>query len=68
LYWLRRAAHPDAGDHWAEVDARDDFVFRSLARIRPKSKSEAVAVLRYLIDEECMDRSETEAILMNLVG
>ena len=67
LYWLRHA-HPDAGDHWPEVQARDDFAFRSLARIRPRSKDEAVAVLRFLADKDYMDRPGVTAIIENLVG
>lgn len=58
----------DSGDHWHEVQAREDFAFRSLARIRPKSKDEAVSVLRYLATEEAMDREETGDILLNLIG
>ena len=41
---------------------------RSLARIRPKSKPEAIAVFRYLVDCERLDDSENESILMNLIG
>lgn len=67
LYWLRCAASQGSGDHWPEAQARDDFVFRSLARIRARTKEEAVAVLRYLADDY-MDQEETNAILMNLIG
>ena len=68
LYWLRSASVQHAGDHWPECQARDDFVFRSLARIRAKSKAEAIAVFRYLADGERMDNDETESILLNLIG
>lgn len=51
-----------------EGAARDWFVFGMLAEIRPRTKEEAVAVLRYLGEEERMDMQETNAILMNLVG
>lgn len=67
LYWLRSAADKDAGDHHAEVQARDDFIFRTMARIRPKTKQEAIAVFHYMADDH-MDMPETEAILLNLIG
>ncbi len=38
-----------------------------LAEIRPRNKTESIAVLRYLA-EEYMDRKETDAILLNLIG
>lgn len=66
LYWLRNAN--DGGDPAREAYARECFIFRSLARIRPKSKAEAVAVFRYLVDSERMDDNETESILLNLIG
>jgi hypothetical protein len=67
LYSLR-AAFPNSGDHWPEVQARDDFAFRSLARIRPRSRDEAITVLRYLADSDAMDRAEANDILLNLIG
>jgi hypothetical protein len=67
LYTIRQASHDNAGDHWPEVQARDDFVFRSLARIRARTKEEAVAVFRYLADSEHMDREEANDILSNLM-
>jgi len=39
-----------------------------LARIQPKSKEEAVSVLRYLVDSERMQMNETNDILLNLIG
>lgn len=68
LYWLRRAASDNAGDHWPECQAREDFTFRCLARIKPKTKPEAVAVFRWLADSERMDDDEAESILLNLIG
>ena len=68
LYSLRNASVQHAGEQWPECQARDNFVFRSLARIRAKSKAEAVAVFRYLADDERMDDEETESILLNLIG
>ena len=66
LYWLRSAC--DGGDQAPYAYARECFAFRCLARIRPKSKPEAIAVFRYLADSERMDDAETESILLNLIG
>jgi len=66
LYSLR-SAH-DGGDQGQEAYARECFAFRCLARIKPKTKPEAVAVFRYLADSERMDDTETEGILLNLIG
>lgn len=66
LYWLRSAC--DGGDQAPYAYARECFAFRCLAHIRPKSKPEAIAVFRYLADRDCMDRTETESILLNLIG
>lgn len=72
-YWdalqdLRNAYGTAAGDPSPQADARDEFAFRSLARIRPRSKAEAIQVFRYMADGEKMDRAESEAILLNLIG
>ena len=67
LYRLRNATD-GYGDPGREAYAREQFTFRSLARIRPQSKAEAVQVFRYMAAEEMMDRNETEAILLNLIG
>ena len=66
LYTLRNAH--GAGDSGPQAYARECFAFRSLAHIRPHTKPEAVAVLRYLAASERMDSDETDAILLNLVG
>lgn len=66
LYWLRNSV--ESCDNAPEASARDAFVFRSLARIRARTKDEAIAVFRYLADDERMDDTETEAILLNLIG
>ena len=66
LYRLRHAS--DGGDQGPEAYARERFVFRSLATIRPKTKDEAIAVFRYLADSDRMDDTETESILLNLIG
>lgn len=70
LYSLRNAATPQgeyAPDHHPEVNARDDFVFRSLANIRPRHKAEAIAVLHYLAESDRMSRAEANNILSNLI-
>lgn len=66
LYWLRSAM--GGGDASAQAQAREDFAFRRMAFIRPSSPAEAVAVFRYIAEQERMDRSETTAILLNLMG
>ena len=66
LYRLRSSM--GSGDSAPEAGAREAFVFRCLASIRARTKTEAVAVFRYLADEERMDDKETEAILLNLIG
>jgi len=68
LYTLRHAVDRDASDQGREAYARECFAFRSLAHIRPKTKIEAVAVFRWLADSERMDDTETESILLNLIG
>ena len=66
LYCLRSAC--DGCDQSTDAYARERFAFRSMARIRPKSKPEAIAVFRYLADGNRMDDTETESILLNLIG
>ena len=66
LYWLRNSL--GEGDNAPEAGARDSLVFSSLARIRSRTREEAVAVFRYLAHNERMDDTETEAILLNLIG
>jgi len=67
LYWLR-SAFDGYVDLMQESNARESFVFRCLTKIRPKSKEESVAVLRYLVDSERMQMNETNDILLNLIG
>lgn len=66
LYRLRSAW--DYGDHLPEVNAREDYLFHCMSQIRPKSKQEAKAVLRYLSEHEHMGRTDAEGILDNLIG
>jgi hypothetical protein len=68
LYGLRHAATSDCGDSLPEVNAREDFVFGLMGQIRPRSKAEAVAVFRFMADEDRMGWSGSEAILLNIVG
>lgn len=66
LYWLR-SVH-DGGDQTNEAYAREQFAFRCLGRIKPRNKAEAIAAFRYLAEHDKMDSSETEGILLNLIG
>lgn len=69
LYWLRHASSADnIGDHWPAFQEHEDYCFRSMARIAPQSKEEALAVLEYLEEEEVTDRKERPAILRNLIA
>ena len=67
LYSMRNAIG-GCGDLSQEALARDMFAFRCLAKIRPRNKDEAVAVFRYIAENEYMDRGETNNILLNLIG
>ncbi|MBX9936535.1 MAG: hypothetical protein K2Y10_08065 [Burkholderiaceae bacterium] len=66
LYRLRSAW--GCGDNLPEVNAREDYLFHCMGQLRPKSRQEAKAVLRYLADHERMDRTGVDAILDNLIG
>ena len=74
VYWdqlcrLRTAVEGvGAGDPSPEASAREDFVFRCLARIRARSKDEAIAVFHYLAKSERQDDDEANDILLNLIG
>ena len=71
-YWdaLYRLRHGwDAGDELPEVYARRCYLdSHCLSTIRPKSRAEAIAVLRFMAKSEMFDRSETDSVLENLVG
>ena len=68
LYRLRNG-WDNAGDDLPEVNARRHYIeAHCLASIRPKSRDEAKAVLRYMAAHEMFDRSETDSVLENLVG
>lgn len=68
LYRLRNAVDRDASDGPPDATARDWFVFGLLAQIRPRDKTEALAVFRYLVASQRDDMAESEAILCNLIG
>lgn len=68
LYRLRHAATTDCGDSLPEVNAREDFVFGLMAQIRPRTKAEAVAVFRFMADEDRMGWVGSEEVLLNLIG
>lgn len=65
LYWLR--APFGYGDPASEGSAHDDFLFRQLAFVTPRSKAEALAALD-CVENQDFDRTEAPAILRNLVG
>lgn len=67
LYWLRHACADNAGDHWPAFQAHDDYCFRSMARIAPQSKEEALAIFAFMEEDSRMDRTETDDILRNLI-
>lgn len=70
LYRLRRSVDSDACESSPEASARDSFVFRRLAQIRPRSKDEAILVFHYLANDDVdrMSWIETNDILRNLIG
>lgn len=69
LYWLRDAVGgTGAGDSHAAITAREDYIFRMLSRIPPRSVDEAAEVFRYLTSNDGMDRAHTGAIILNLIG
>lgn len=69
LYWLRNSVA--SGDGTPEANARKWFVFRLLGRIRPRSKDEALTILRWMLADKqnSMGRGDdADAILLNLIG
>lgn len=67
LYRLRSAAG-DIGDPDSAGQAHDDFAFAALERIPPRTTAEALTVLDYLVDQDAMNRGETNDILRNLIA
>lgn len=68
LYWLRQASVDMAGDHWPEFQEHADFCFRQLARIAPRTKTEALSVFEYMEEHDATDRTEGPDIIRNLIG
>lgn len=71
LYRLRHAARTSIYDNDEGPDeayARRTFTFGLLAEIRPRSRVEAKAALRYMIDSERKDDTKADMILDNLIG
>lgn len=66
LYWLADAA--GAGEPAQETSAREWFTFGLMAKIRPRSKAEAKAVLTYLLQDDRKGDSSADAILENLLS
>ena len=67
LYRLRNASDSYYDNCGSESDAREWFVFGLLAEIRPRSRDEAKAVLKYMRDHERTDMEESDAIMDNLL-
>jgi hypothetical protein len=71
LYRLRHAVCNDAGDGLHEEWVRRDFIFSLMAQIRPQTKGEARAVMKYMIGsgegDDHLDRNGSDAILLNLI-
>lgn len=68
LYRLRQASVDMAGDHWPEFQEHADFCFRQLARIAPRTKTEALAVFEYMEEHDATDRTEGPDIIRNLIA
>lgn len=68
LYSLRDSWGTGCGDGPAEVNAGEDYIFHCMGQLKPKSRHEAKAVLRYLSDHDRMGRTGVDAILDNLIG
>lgn len=71
LYRLRNASAEFAGDGLPEEWSRRDFIFWLMARIRPTTKDEARAAMKYMIGngdgDDRLDRKGADAILLNLI-
>jgi len=68
LYWLRNAVDIYNSDDPPEASARDWFVSGLLAEIRPRTKGEAKAVLRYVSTGGRRSPDEMDRIMDNLIG
>ncbi len=64
-----RTGWDNTGDELPQVYARRCYIdAHCLSTIRPKSRQEAKTVLRYMAEHEMFDRTETDAVLENLIG
>ena len=64
-----RTGWDNTGDELPEVYARRCYIdSHCLSTIRPKSRQEAKTVLRYMAEHEMFNRTETDAVLENLIG
>ncbi|MND61946.1 hypothetical protein D3C80_532140 [compost metagenome] len=69
LYRLRRACDTSGYyENSMETWGREAFVFCLLAELRPRSREEARATLRYLMGSERKGWSEADRIFDNLIG
>ena len=68
LYRLRNAVDIYSSDGPPEASARDWFVSGLLAEIRPRTKDEAKAVLRYVSTGGRRSPDEMDRIMDNLIG
>ncbi len=66
LYQLRYALHEC--ENPPESDSREQFIYQMLGQIRPRNKTEAKAVLSYLIYRERKDDKDFDAIVENLLS
>lgn len=75
LYWLRYRAAKELGYQYGDGDRnwitdRQDYLEPLLAGMKPVSRTEAIEVCKWVLEQESlMDRGElTNAIILNLVG
>lgn len=68
LYWLRNSMERYGGDTHRAVNEHGYFCDRALARIPPRSKDEALAVLEYIFKEDGKGDEVEQPILRNLVA
>jgi hypothetical protein len=67
LYWLRHAMEKWSGDGRHAAHEHDWFCLRSMGRLKPRSKEEALAVLEYAYGGD-LNHDDQEPIMRNLVA
>jgi hypothetical protein len=67
LYFLRNAVE-GYGDPVIQATMRDGFTLDLMAEIRPRSKDEAIAVIRYLAESGRLSDQLSNSLLENLIG